>query len=76
MAASDEGFGPYASTIIDGKVVYAHDFLMGMPPAGHKCIHVNGDTMDNRRANLAHVPESDPRPGAPRSGAHVGIPVS
>lgn len=74
MAGSDEDFGPYVYTVINGEIVYAHDFLMGMPAPGYKCIHVNGDTTDNRTANLAHVPESDPRPGAPRSGARIGIP--
>jgi hypothetical protein len=41
------------------------DAFIGPCPPGHKLIHVNGDGLDNRRVNLAYVPEPDPRPAAP-----------
>jgi hypothetical protein len=64
-----EVLAPYAYTEIDGKVVYLHDWVMGTAerPTGTKLVHANGDTTDNRRANLAYVPLSDPRPAAPIS---------
>jgi hypothetical protein len=39
--------------------------FIGPCPSGHKLVHLNGDYLDNRRANLAYVPKSDPRQAAP-----------
>lgn len=42
----------------------AEAFIGPCPPA-HKLVHLSGNRLDNRRANLAYVSESDPRPAAP-----------
>jgi hypothetical protein len=44
----------YASTTIDGKTVYLEDLLM-QPKEDEIVIHLNGDTLDNRKANLKVV---------------------
>jgi len=44
----------YASTVIDGKTVFLEDFLM-QPKEDEMVIHLNGNTLDNRRANLKVV---------------------
>jgi hypothetical protein len=44
--------GPwYARTSLDGRYVYMHELLV-KPAAGMTVDHVNGDGLDNRRANL------------------------
>jgi hypothetical protein len=53
----------------DEHAEYVHQLVaeafIGPCPPGHKLVHLNGDSLDNRRVNLAYVPESDPRPTAP-----------
>ena len=53
----------------DEEQVWMHQLVaeasMGPCPPGGKLVHLNGDGLDNRRANLAYVPVSDPRPAAP-----------
>jgi hypothetical protein len=48
---------------------YVHQLVaeafIGPCPPGRKLVHLNGNGLDNRRVNLAYVPESDPRPAAP-----------
>jgi hypothetical protein len=39
--------------------------FIGPCPPGYKLVHLNDNHLDNRRANLAYVSESDPRPAAP-----------
>lgn len=41
----------YAMTVIDGKRVSMHRFLLEAPP-GHEVDHRNGNRLDNRRENL------------------------
>ena len=41
----------YAITRVDGRTVYMHRFVLD-PPLGVEVDHVNGDGLDNRRANL------------------------
>jgi hypothetical protein len=53
----------------DEESEYLHQLVaeafIGPCPPGHKLVHLNGDGLDNRRANLVYVPESDPRAAAP-----------
>jgi hypothetical protein len=67
----------------DEEQVWMHQLVaeasIGPCPPGQKLVHLNGDGLDNRRANLAYVPESDPRPAAPlapRPPGWVKAPVS
>ena len=41
----------YARSLICGRQVYMHSFIMGVKP-GEMVDHWNHDTLDNRRANL------------------------
>jgi HNH endonuclease len=52
----DATFGPYAE--IDGRTVYMADLLM-KPAADEVVIYVNGNPLDNRRANLRIVKKSE-----------------
>jgi hypothetical protein len=45
---------PHAVTEIDGKLVYMEDLIM-KPKDDEMVIHLNGDTLDNRRVNLRIV---------------------
>lgn len=42
----------YASSMIDGKRVKLHHFVFGKPPEGHVVDHINGLSVDCRKANL------------------------
>src|SRR5688572_10772522 len=41
----------YAATILSGRQTLMHRMLMG-PTEGQEVDHINGDRLDNRRANL------------------------
>ena len=49
--SSDGGDRMYVSTRIEGKKIYLHRFLLEAPH-GKRVDHRNGDTLDNRKANL------------------------
>jgi HNH endonuclease len=52
-----------ATKLEDGTTVYMHDLIWenthGPIPPGKKVIHLNGNTLDNRRANLALADAED-----------------
>jgi hypothetical protein len=47
--------------------------FIGPCPPRRKLVHLNGIGTDNRRVNLAYVPESDPRPAAPLKPRPPGL---
>ncbi len=49
----------YARSRSFGDLVYAHHLVIGKPPAGFVTDHINGNGLDNRRANLRHVSQSE-----------------
>ena len=51
----------YAATIEDEKVIYMHDVIMNTPP-GMRVRHIDGNGLNNVRANLLLVPEDDVDP--------------
>lgn len=62
----------------DGKIVtaYMHTAILGDPPEGMVIDHINGDGLDNRRANLRFATRSENRRNSPRispSSAFIGI---
>ena len=84
MSIENRQKGDHAVTTIDGNEVYLEDLIMN-PGPDEIVIHLNGYTLDNRRANLkivkkdaielklmqAGLPWSPARPG--RESASGGI---
>jgi hypothetical protein len=54
MSIENRENGHHAVTTIDGKEVYLEDLIMN-PGSDETVIHLNGNTLDNRRANLKIV---------------------
>ena len=42
----------YAMTTIDGRTIFMHRSLMGASKFSEKIDHINGDSLDNQRANM------------------------
>jgi predicted GIY-YIG superfamily endonuclease len=49
----------YAAAKVNGKKVYLHRWLLGLTNRGQICDHLNGDKLDNRRANLKVCTQSE-----------------
>lgn len=49
----------YAIGRVEGRTVLLHRFLLGDAAAGLDIHHVNGDSLDNRRANLEALTRSE-----------------
>jgi len=45
------GNNKYAAREVDKKIIYMHRIILGAK-AGQICDHINGNSLDNRRANL------------------------
>ena len=54
MSIENREEGDHAVTTINGKMVYLEDLIMN-PAPDETVIHLNGDNLDNRRANLQIV---------------------
>jgi hypothetical protein len=54
MSIENREKGDHAVTAINGEMIYLEDLIMN-PAADETVIHINGDTLDNRRANLKIV---------------------
>jgi hypothetical protein len=58
MSIENREEGDHAVTTMSGKMVYLEDLIMN-PAPDETVIHVNGNTLDNRRANLKIVKRSN-----------------
>ena len=61
--ASDARHIVGAFTIVNGRKIALHDLIMGTRP-GQWVEHLNGDTLDNRTANLKLHTGEQPQPHA------------
>jgi hypothetical protein len=67
----------YAYTSVSGRATYMHRLVAGTPK-GFETDHINGDGLDNRRANLRLATSSQNRanmwkPRRPDRGSHTSI---
>lgn len=47
--------GIYVNTTFQNKNLFLHRFLLGIPPVGKVCDHINRNPLDNRKQNLRFV---------------------